>query len=37
MTKPLRIGFAGTIYHITSRRNSKQVIFLEEEDFAGFP
>ena len=36
MTKQSQIEFAETVYHITSRRNSKQVIFLDEEDFANF-
>jgi len=36
MTKPLRIEFAGAVYHLTSRGNAKQAIFLDEEDFADF-
>jgi len=36
MTRPLRIEFAGAVYHITSRGNAKQAIFLNEKDFADF-
>jgi len=36
MTRPLRIEFAGAVYHITSRGNAKQAIFLHEKDFANF-
>jgi len=36
MTRPLRTEFAGAIYHITSRGNAKQAIFLDEKDFADF-
>jgi len=36
MTRPLRIEFEGAVYHITSRGNAKQAIFLDEKDFAGF-
>jgi len=36
MTRPLRIEFAGAVYHITSRGNAKQAIFLDEKDFADF-
>ncbi|MGB2783084.1 MAG: hypothetical protein WBC45_03965 [Atribacterota bacterium] len=36
MTKQLRIEFAETVYYTISRRNSKQVIFLDEEDFTNF-
>lgn len=32
MTRPLRIEFPGAVYHITSRGNTKQLIFLDEED-----
>jgi len=33
MTRPLRIEFKGAIYHITSRGNTQQAIFLDEKDF----
>ncbi|MGB6370466.1 MAG: hypothetical protein WBF68_05485 [Atribacterota bacterium] len=36
MTRPLRIGFAGAFYYITSRGNAKQAIFLHEKDFTDF-
>jgi REP element-mobilizing transposase RayT len=32
----LRIEFAGAVYHITSRGNARQAIFLDEKDFADF-
>lgn len=36
MTRPLRIEFKGAVYHITSRGNAKQAIFLDEKDFTDF-
>jgi REP element-mobilizing transposase RayT len=36
MTRPLRIEFKGAVYHLTSRGNAKQPIFLDEKDFADF-
>lgn len=36
MTRPLRIEFKGALYHITSRGNARQVIFLTEKDFTDF-
>jgi REP element-mobilizing transposase RayT len=36
MTRPLRIEFKGAVYHITSGGNTRQSIFLTEEDFADF-
>ena len=36
MTRPLRIEFKGALYHITSRGNARQAIFLNEGDFADF-
>ena len=36
MTRPLRIEFAGAVYHLTSRGNAQQAIFLAEKDFADF-
>jgi len=36
MTRPLRIEFAGAVYHLTSRGNAQQAIFLDEKDFADF-
>jgi len=32
MARPLRIEFPGAIYHVTSRGNAKEAIFLENED-----
>ena len=36
MTRPLRIEFKAAVYHITSRGNARQAIFLDEEDFTDF-
>ena len=36
MTRPLRVEFNGAVYHITSRGNARQAIFLGEKDFADF-
>jgi len=36
MTRPLRIEFKGAVYHITSRGNARQAIFLDEKDFVDF-
>jgi len=36
MARPLRIEFKGAVYHITSRGNARQEIFLDEKDFADF-
>ena len=36
MSRPLRLGFAGVLYHITSRGNEKQAIYLEDADFELF-
>lgn len=36
MTRPLRIEFNGALYHITSRGNARQAIFLKGEDFTDF-
>lgn len=32
MTRPLRIEFPGAVYHVTSRGNAKQAIFIDDED-----
>ena len=32
MSRPLRIEFPGAVYHITSRGNAKQLIFLDDLD-----
>ncbi|WP_317930582.1 transposase [Halioxenophilus sp. WMMB6] len=32
MAKPLRIEFAGALYHVTARGNARQDIFLDDED-----
>ena len=36
MSRPLRIEFNGALYHITSRGNARQAIFLSGEDFTDF-
>src|SRR3954452_11851675 len=32
MARPLRIEFPGAIYHVTSRGNARQAIFLDDDD-----
>ena len=32
MARPLRLEFPGAIYHITSRRNALEDIFLDDKD-----
>lgn len=32
MARPLRIEFAGAVYHVTSRGNGRQKIFLDDQD-----
>jgi putative transposase len=32
MSRPLRIEFAGALYHVTSRGDRREVIFLDDED-----
>ncbi len=36
MSRPLRLEFAGVIYHITSRGNSRNLIYLQDDDFELF-
>ncbi|MFA0349708.1 transposase, partial [Vibrio sp. 10N.222.55.C6] len=36
MSRPLRIEYAGALYHVTSRGNARQPIYLEEQDFELF-
>ena len=36
MARPLRLEFAGALYHITSRGNERKPIYLDESDFEGF-
>jgi hypothetical protein len=36
MARPLRIEFTGAIYHVTSRGNAKQAIFIDDEDRGRF-
>lgn len=36
MSRPLRLEFAGALYHITSRGNGRKAIYLEETDFELF-
>jgi len=36
MARPLRIEFAGAVYHITSRGNARQPVLLDQLDWDGF-
>jgi putative transposase len=36
MARPLRLEFAGALYHVTTRGNNKASIFLDREDHEGF-
>ena len=36
MARPLRIQFEGALYHVTSRGNARQEIFLDNDDRAAF-
>jgi putative transposase len=36
MARPLRIEFPGAVYHVTSRVNAKQAIFIDDEDRGRF-
>lgn len=36
MARPLRLEFAGALYHVTARGNARQKIFLADEDRHGF-
>ncbi|MBB1422055.1 transposase [Pseudoalteromonas sp. SG43-7] len=36
MARPLRLEFAGALYHITSRGNERKPIYLDESDFEDF-
>jgi REP element-mobilizing transposase RayT len=36
MSRPLRLEFAGALYHVTSRGNEKKPIFRNELDFSTF-
>ena len=36
MTRPLRIEYAGAVYHITSRGNEKKAVFKDDEDRINF-
>ncbi|MBM4341551.1 MAG: hypothetical protein FJ110_18655 [Deltaproteobacteria bacterium] len=36
MSRPLRIEFPGAVYHVTSRGNARQAIFIDDEDRGGF-
>lgn len=36
MTRPLRIEYAGAVYHITSRGNEKKVVFRDDQDSINF-
>ena len=36
MARPLRLGFPGAVYHITSRGNARQPIHLNDQDRLAF-
>lgn len=36
MARPLRLEFAGALYHVTARGNARQKIFFDDEDRHGF-
>jgi len=36
MARPLRIEFAGAVYHITSRGNARENVFIDKEDQESF-
>ncbi len=36
MTRPLRIEYAGAVYHITSRGNEKKAVFKDDQDRINF-
>ncbi len=36
MSRPLRIEYPGAVYHITSRGNARERIYVEDEDYGGF-
>ncbi|MEZ9229620.1 hypothetical protein AB4259_00865 [Vibrio amylolyticus] len=36
MSRPLRIEYAGALYHVISRGNARQPIYLDEQDFELF-
>ena len=36
MARPLRIEYPGAVYHVTSRGNARQAIFVDEADRSGF-
>jgi putative transposase len=35
-SRPLRLEFAGALYHITSRGNGRNLIYLQDDDFELF-
>ena len=36
MARPLRVEFPGAVYHVTSRGNARQAIFLDKDDRESF-
>ncbi|MEJ6122036.1 transposase [Vibrio sp. 2-Bac 85] len=36
MSRPLRLEFAGALYHVTSRGNGRNIIYLQDDDFELF-
>lgn len=36
MARPLRLEFAGTLYHVTSRGNERKAIYFDDTDFKLF-
>ncbi len=37
MARPLRLEFAGAVYHLTSRGNARQKVFFTDDDRKGGP
>jgi len=36
VARPLRLEFPGAVYHITSRGNARQLIYLDDQDRLAF-
>jgi putative transposase len=36
MARPLRIEFAGAVYHVSTRGNARQTVFIHEKDYSNF-
>jgi len=37
MARPVRIEFAGALYHVMARGNQRQIIFGDDKDYRRFP